>query len=271
LELSTTPPPALLGIPPEAIRFDYVSVEFPTRQGAPVLALDSFDLSVADGAFVALVGPSGCGKSTALRLVARLTDATKGQVRVAGADHLRGFSRVAMVFQAPNLLPWKSVVDNVLYPVRFGSPRPGVDYRKRALELLALVNLGSFANAYPAELSGGMQQRVAICRALILDPRILLMDEPFSALDALTREELQFELRRLHRHTGKTIIFVTHSMSESVLLADQIVVMAPRPGRLRDCFAVELPAERTPATLHHPDFARHVERVREGIYGKTAA
>lgn len=258
-------------MPAEAIRFDYVSVEFPTRQGSPVLALDSFDLSVAEGSFVSLVGPSGCGKSTALRLVAQLTEATKGQVRVAGADHLRGFSRVAMVFQAPNLLPWKTVLQNVLYPVRFGSPAAGTDYRRRALDLLELVGLGTFADAYPSELSGGMQQRVAICRSLILDPRILLMDEPFSALDALTREELQFELRRLHRHTGKTILFVTHSMSESVLLADQIVVMAPRPGRLKDSFSVDLGAERTPATLHDPQFARHVDRVREGIYGKAAA
>ncbi|MCR5857238.1 ABC transporter ATP-binding protein [Mesorhizobium sp. J428] len=255
----------------EAIRFDHVSVEFRTRHGEPVLALDSFDLSVAQGEFVSLVGPSGCGKSTALRLVAQLTEATKGQVRVAGAESLRGFSRVALVFQSPNLLPWKTVIDNVLYPVRFGSPVAGIDHRARARELLALVGLERFENAYPSELSGGMQQRVAICRSLVLDPKILLMDEPFSALDALTREELQFELRRIHRHTGKTILFVTHSISESVLLADRIVVMAPRPGRLKDSFVVELAPDRTPATLHDPRFAQYSDRVREGIYGRAAA
>jgi ABC-type nitrate/sulfonate/bicarbonate transport system, ATPase component len=255
----------------EAIRFDYVSVEFKRRQGDPVLALDNFDLSVAEGRFVSLVGPSGCGKSTALRLVAGLTEVTRGQVRVVGAGHLRGFSRVAVVFQSPNLLPWKTVIDNVMYPVRFGSPASDFDYRARARELLDMVGLSRFADAYPAELSGGMQQRVAICRSLILDPKILLMDEPFSALDALTREELQFELRRIHQHTGKTILFVTHSISESVLLADEIVVMAPRPGRLKDRFDVRLPPERTPTILHHPDFPRYADRVREGIYGKTAA
>ncbi len=265
------PPAANLPASSEAIRFDHVSVEFRTRHGEPVLALDSFDLSVAQGEFVSLVGPSGCGKSTALRLVAQLTEATKGQVRVAGAESLRGFSRVALVFQSPNLLPWKTVIDNVLYPVRFGSPAAGVDHRARARELLALVGLERFENAYPSELSGGMQQRVAICRSLVLDPKILLMDEPFSALDALTREELQFELRRIHRHTGKTILFVTHSISESVLLADRIVVMAPRPGRLKDSFVVELAPDRSPATLHDPRFAQYSDRVREGIYGRAAA
>ena len=253
------------------IRFDDVSVEFPTRQGPPVLALDRFALSVNEGEFVALVGPSGCGKSTALRLVAGLNMATRGDVELVGGGDRRGFSRVAMVFQAPNLLPWKTVIENILYPVRFGSPDAAVDYRAKARELLSMVGLDGFGNAYPGELSGGMQQRAAICRALVLDPKILLMDEPFSALDALTREELQFELRRIHQHTGKTILFVTHSITEAVLLADRIVVMAPRPGRLKDSFEVDLPPQRDPATLHHPAFAACADRVREGIYGKAPA
>ena len=253
---------------PEAVRFDHVTIGFNTRSGDEVIAVDGFDLSIRQKQFAALVGPSGCGKSTLLRAVAGLIDPTKGQVRVNAPGNLSGFARVALVFQAPTLLPWKTVLGNVLYPVRFGTKRSGVDYSQRASELLDMVGLTRFRDAYPAELSGGMQQRVAICRALILDPDILLMDEPFSALDALTREELQFELRRIHQRTGKTILFVTHSMSEAVLLADRIVVMAAHPGRLKDDFMLDLPPDRDTATLDLPEFAGYVRRVRDGIYGR---
>lgn len=253
----------------EAVRFDHVSISFKARSGQDILAVDNVNLSIREKEFVALVGPSGCGKSTLLRSVAGLVEPTKGEVRVNGPTDLKGFARVAVVFQAATLLPWKTVLGNLLYPVSFGTRKPGTDYRRRAGELLEMVGLEKFANAYPSELSGGMQQRVAICRSLILDPDILLMDEPFSALDALTREELQFELRRIHQRTGKTIIFVTHSMSESVLLADRIVVMAAHPGRVKDDFRLDLPAERDPTTLDLPAFATHVKRVRDGIYGDT--
>ncbi len=253
----------------EAVRFDFVSIIFQARDGREVLAVDNVDLRIMQKEFVALVGPSGCGKSTLLRSVAGLVNPSKGDVRVNANDGLTGFARVAVVFQAATLLPWKTVLGNLLYPVKFGTRKPGVDYMERARELLAMVGLERFADAYPSELSGGMQQRVAICRALILDPDILLMDEPFSALDALTREELQFELRRIHQTTGKTILFVTHSMSESVLLADRIVVMAAHPGRIKDDFRVDLPAQRDASTLDLPEFATHVKRVRDGIYGET--
>lgn len=252
----------------DAVRLDHVTIGFQTRSGNEVIAVDGFDLGIQPKQFVALVGPSGCGKSTLLRAVAGLIDPTKGQVRVNAPGNLSGFARVAMVFQAPTLLPWKTVHGNVLYPVRFGTKRSGVDYSQRASELLDMVGLTRFRDAFPAELSGGMQQRVAICRALILDPDILLMDEPFSALDALTREELQFEVRRVHQKTGKTILFVTHSMSEAALLADRIVVMAAHPGRLKDDFMLDLPPDRDTATLDLPEFAGYVRRVRDGIYGR---
>jgi NitT/TauT family transport system ATP-binding protein len=253
----------------EAVRFDYVSISFHTRDGSAVLAVDDVNLSVRQNEFIALVGPSGCGKSTLLRSVAGLVEPSKGQVRVNSPEGLKGFARVAVVFQAATLLPWKTVLGNLLYPVRFGTRKPDVDYTARAHSLLEMVGLERFANAYPNELSGGMQQRVAICRSLTLDPDILLMDEPFSALDALTREELQFELRRIQQATGKTILFVTHSMSESVLLADRIVVMAAHPGRVKDDFMVDLPAERDQSTLDLSAFSNYVRRVREGIYGQS--
>jgi NitT/TauT family transport system ATP-binding protein len=253
-----------------AIQFDRVSVVFRSREGRSVAALEGFTLPVAEGEFVSLVGPSGCGKTTALRLVAGLIDPTRGEVRVNAAAGLRGFARVAVVFQHPNLLPWKTILDNVLYPATIVASDRLATLRPRARELLDMVGLGGFAAAYPDELSGGMQQRAAICRALLLDPTILLMDEPFSALDALTREEMQFELRRIHQLTGKTILFVTHSIAEAVLLSDRVVIMAPRPGRMKDSFAIELPAERTTETLRAPLFADYAQRVRDGIYGKTS-
>ena len=253
-----------------AIQFDQVSVAFRSREGRSVSALEGFSLPVAEHEFVSLVGPSGCGKTTALRLVAGLIDPTRGEVRVNTASGLRGFARVAMVFQHPNLLAWKTILDNVLYPATIVAPDRLAALRSRAQELLDMVGLAGFAAAYPDELSGGMQQRAAICRALLLDPTILLMDEPFSALDALTREELQFELRRIHQLTGKTILFVTHSITEAVLLSDRVVIMAPRPGRMKDSFAIELPAERTIETLRAALFADYAQRVRDGIYRTTS-
>jgi NitT/TauT family transport system ATP-binding protein len=260
--LATSPAPRSA-----AIQFDQVSVAFQSRDGTRVSALDGFDLAVAEREFVSLVGPSGCGKSTALRLVAGLIVPTQGQVNVNVAAGLHGFARVAVVFQRPNLLPWKTILENVLYPATLVAADRLAELRSKARDLLAMVGLSGFAAAYPDELSGGMQQRAAICRALLLDPSILLMDEPFSALDALTREELQFEVRRLHQQTGKTILFVTHSISESVLLSDRVVIMAARPGRLKDSFSVDLPPERTAQTLNDRRFGDYAQRVREGIYG----
>src|SRR6185369_13089749 len=200
--------------------------------------------SVDEGEFVAAIGRSGCGKSTLLRLIAGLLPATTGHVSVAG-DRVRRPSReVGMMFQRPALLPWRTVLDNVLLPVEiFGWHR--ATYRGHAHELLEMVGLREFARRRPHELSGGMQQRVALCRALIGRPKVLLMDEPFSALDALTRSELAVELQRIHMDLGATIVFVTHSIQEAVLLADRVAVLSSRPGRLRRLVEIPIPRPRT--------------------------
>jgi NitT/TauT family transport system ATP-binding protein len=220
-----------------------VSRTFTGRSGT-VEALRGIDLEVAEGEFVAVLGRSGCGKSTLLRVVAGLIPATAGEVRVSGDQVTRPRRDIAMMFQKPALLPWRSVLDNVLLPVQiFGWKKAA--HRERAHELLALTGLKGFEKRLPHELSGGMQQRVALCRSLIANPRVMLMDEPFSALDALTREELSGELQRVHMELGTTIVFVTHSIDEAVLLADRVVVLSPRPGRIREILDVKIPRPRT--------------------------
>ena len=220
-----------------------VSRTFTGRSGT-VEALRGIDLEVGEGEFVAVLGRSGCGKSTLLRVVAGLIPATAGEVRVSGDQVTRPRRDIAMMFQKPALLPWRSVLDNVLLPVQiFGWKKAA--HRERAHELLALTGLKGFEKRLPHELSGGMQQRVALCRSLIANPRVMLMDEPFSALDALTREELSGELQRVHMELGTTIIFVTHSIDEAVLLADRVVVLSPRPGRIREILEIKIPRPRT--------------------------
>ncbi|MDM4720786.1 ABC transporter ATP-binding protein [Micromonospora sp. WMMA1363] len=219
-------------------------------------ALRGIDLDVAEGEFVAVVGRSGCGKSTLLRLVAGLLPVSTGVVTVAGTPVVRPRQDVAMLFQRPALLPWRTVLDNVLLPVEiFGWPR--AKHRDRARQLLALTGLAGFEKRLPHELSGGMQQRVALCRSLIGEPRVMLMDEPFSALDALTRKELSGELQRVHMETSATVVFVTHSIDEAVLLADRVVVLSPRPGRIRSIVDVAIPRPRTfGRNSHLADVAR---------------
>jgi NitT/TauT family transport system ATP-binding protein len=233
------------------IRLNGVSRSFAGRSGT-VEALRDIDLDVAEGEFVAVLGRSGCGKSTMLRLIAGLLPATGGDIRVAGEAVLKPRRDIAMMFQRPALLPWRSVLDNVLLPVQIFGWR-ATAHRQRAHELLELAGLGGFEKRQPHELSGGMQQRVALCRALITDPRVLLMDEPFSALDALTREELSGELQRIHMNTGATIVFVTHSIDEAVLLADRVVVLSPRPGRVREILEVKIPRPRTLGRTEHSE------------------
>ncbi|GAB1644999.1 ABC transporter ATP-binding protein [Krasilnikovia sp. MM14-A1259] len=233
------------------ISFSGVSRSFDSRSGT-VEALREIYLDVAEGEFVAVVGRSGCGKSTLLRLVAGLLPASAGEIQVSGERVTRPRRDIAMMFQRPALLPWRSVIDNVLLPVQIFGWRPA-EFRARAAELLALTGLTEFAKRSPHELSGGMQQRVALCRALIAGPRVLLMDEPFSALDALTREELSVELQRLHMELGATIVFVTHSIEEAVLLADRVVVLTPRPGRIREVLDVKIPRPRTLGRTAHTD------------------
>ena len=197
-----------------------------------VEALRDVSLNVAAGEFVAIVGASGCGKSTLLRLVAGLVPATTGRVVLDGTPVVGPRADTAMVFQAPTLLPWADVLRNVTFPLRL-MKQAGGDTEARARALLETAGLKGFENRLPKELSGGMQQRVAICRALLQQPRVLLMDEPFGALDALTREEMSLELLRIWSGLRMAVLFVTHSISEAVLLADRVVVMSPRPGRWR--------------------------------------
>ena len=233
------------------IRLTGVSRSFVGRSGT-VEALRGIDLEVAEGEFVAVLGRSGCGKSTLLRLVSGLLPTTAGEVQVAGERVTKPRRDIAMLFQRPALLPWRSVLDNVLLPAQiFGWSKAA--HRERAHELLEMTGLAGFEKRLPHELSGGMQQRVALCRSLIGRPRVMLMDEPFSALDALTREELSGELQRIHMEHGATIVFVTHSIDEAVLLADRVVVLSPRPGRIREILDIKIPRPRTLGRTAHLD------------------
>jgi NitT/TauT family transport system ATP-binding protein len=233
------------------ITLSHISQTFSGRAGA-IEALRDVDLTVDQGEFVAVVGRSGCGKSTLLRLIAGLLQPTAGQILVDGAPVTRPRRDVALMFQRPALLPWRSVLANVMLPVEvFGWPRR--EHRRQARELLEKVGLAGFEKRLPHELSGGMQQRVALCRALIQRPRLLLMDEPFSALDALTREELAVELQRIHMELHTTVVFVTHAISEAVLLADRVVVLTSRPGQVRKVTEVDIPRPRSLGLDAHTD------------------
>jgi NitT/TauT family transport system ATP-binding protein len=239
------------------IDLDSVGMVYGTASGR-VEALREISFAVARGEFVALVGPSGCGKSTLLRVVAGLRLATSGHVTVGGRPVTQPVPEVGMVFQAPVLLKWRRVADNVLLPAQLAGRDPKA-YTGRALDLLRLVGLDEFAAKLPRELSGGMQPRAALCRALLLDPPLLLMDEPFGALDAMTRDEMNLELLRVWGEGSlerKTILFVTHSIPEAVFLADRVVVMTARPGRVAKVFPVPLPRPRTVETRASADFGR---------------
>jgi NitT/TauT family transport system ATP-binding protein len=209
-----------------------------------VVALQSVNMQVEKGSFVSLCGPSGCGKSTLLSLMLGLQPLSSGEIRINNAIVRGPDKSIGTVFQDSYLMPWRTVLSNVLYPVELRKVRTQ-DYRERALELLELAGIRKFAEHYPAELSGGMRQRVAICRALILDPDILLMDEPFSALDALTRDEMSLELQRIWGLHGKTVVFVTHSIREAVFLSDRVIVMGLAPGRITEEFPIQLDRPRT--------------------------
>lgn len=236
---------------PVAISVDSVSQVF--RSGRQTLhALDHIDLEVREREFITLVGRSGCGKSTLLRIIAGLLRASLGEVRVHGTRVTAARPDVSLMFQRAALLPWRNVIENVLLPVEI-LKLDRKSHRARAEELLALAGLEGFEGRRPYELSGGMQQRVSLCRALVHDPSVLLMDEPFAALDALTREELSLELQRIWSEHRKTIVFVTHSIQEAALLADRIVVMSPRPGRISRILEVEAPRPRSLGVTAHSD------------------
>jgi NitT/TauT family transport system ATP-binding protein len=233
----------------------------------PVVALDDIDFGIREGEFVAVVGPSGCGKSTLLKILAGLLPFSRGEASLRGTA-IRGPRRdIGVVFQAPVLFPWRTVLSNVLLPAdvqRLG--RDGA--RRLALDLLGMVGLGGFEHRYPWELSGGMQQRVAIARALVHDPAILLMDEPFGALDAMTREAMNLELQRIWMERQKTVLFITHSIGEAVFLADRVLVMTPRPGRILDTLDIDLPRPRGLEIMNTPEFGVHVQRIRTGLDAK---
>ena len=213
------------------------------RGSTEVRALDQVDLEVGDGEFVAVLGPSGCGKSTLMRLIAGLVPATTGRIAIAGVPVQGPHTNLGIVFQAATLLDWRTVLGNVLLQVELRGLDPKA-YEARAVALLHAVGLGDFTGAFPRELSGGMKQRAAIVRALVHDPKILLMDEPFGALDALTREQMRIDIEDLWLSSRKTVMFITHSIDEAVLLADRVVVMSPRPGRIERIVPIDLPRPR---------------------------
>ena len=252
------------------IRILHVGKTFRGRDGSAVEALRDVSLDVAEGEFVAIVGASGCGKSTLLRLVAGLVPASTGEVALHGEAVTGPREDTAMVFQAPTLLPWADVLRNVTFPLRL-MHRAGPGTEDRARALLATAGLAGFEGKLPSELSGGMQQRVAICRALLQEPRVLLMDEPFGALDALTREEMSLELLRLWSARRMAVLFVTHSIPEAVLLADRVVVMSPRPGRVADVVEVSLPRPRSFDQEGSDEFQRCARRIRAHIFGERRA
>jgi len=248
------------------ISLNRVTRIFNSRDGDQVTALQDVSLKIGRNEFITLVGPSGCGKSTLLRIVAGLILPTAGRASIGGAEITEPRSETGIVFQAPTLLPWASVLDNVLFPLRM-MHRIDSTSTDKAMALLKLVGLQGFESKSPRELSGGMQQRVAICRALVHDPDILLMDEPFGALDALTREEMTMELLRIWSERPKTVLFVTHSITEAVVLADRVVVMSPRPGRIAEILDIGLPRPRSFETEATPEFHEASQLIRKLIFG----
>jgi NitT/TauT family transport system ATP-binding protein len=238
-----------------------VTKRYRSASGEAIDALGAIDLDVAAGEFVAIVGPSGCGKSTLMMLVSGLIPATTGAITVGSARVKGAVGQAGIVFQRDVLLDWRTVLGNVMLPVEIRKLDRAVHVRK-ARDLLRSVGLADFEQKYPGELSGGMRQRVAICRALVQDPGLLLMDEPFGALDALTREQMNLDLQRIWLRDRNTVLFITHSIEEAVLLADRVVVMTPRPGRIADILPIDLRRPRGAHARSEKVFVDSVERVR---------
>lgn len=237
-----------------------VCKSFNSKRGN-IKALANVDLDIRPGEFLSLLGPSGCGKSTLLRCLAGLDQITSGEVRMHGKPLDGPPDDMGIVFQRDMLLDWRTVLDNVYLPLEFRR-KATKPFRDPALNLLETFGLRRFADRYPWELSGGMRQRAAICRALLDDPALLLMDEPFGALDAITRDQLNIELQRIWTQTGKTILFITHSINEAILLSTRVAVMARNPGRIEEIIEIDLPRPRTLATRDTPEFARYSAHVR---------
>jgi NitT/TauT family transport system ATP-binding protein len=232
------------------------------RAGTPFAALQGVDLDVQEGEFLCIVGPSGCGKSTLLSIIAGLLQPSAGAVRVLDRPVNGPVTDLGIVFQQHLLLGWRTILDNVLLQIEVRHRRVA-DYRDRAHDLLRKVGLDDFAHRFPDELSGGMNQRAAICRALIHDPQVILMDEPFGALDAMTRDQMALDFHQLARNERKTVLFVTHSISEAVFLSNRVVVMSPRPGTIKAVVPIELGSERHLDIREEPEFTRYTRGIRE--------
>lgn len=256
--MSTAQSPAFVSMKNVGHRYD-------PHPDAP-MAVQGIDLDIHRHEFVAVVGPSGCGKSTLLRMVSGLLIPSHGEVTVFNQRVSQPRDDVGIVFQKANLLPWLTVRKNVLFPLKHKYGGYSAKDEKRTDELLEMAGLAQFADKMPDELSGGMQQRVGIIRALLLNPDILLMDEPFSALDALTREQIGFDLLKIWNEQPKTVLFITHSISEAVLLADRVLVMSKRPGTVLDLIDVDLPRPRSSKTINDPKFAELTDIIRGHIY-----
>jgi NitT/TauT family transport system ATP-binding protein len=251
-----------------AISVANVDVTYGVGGAEPVKALSGISLDVPDGAFVSLVGPSGCGKSTLLKVVADLMAPTRGNVTVGGSPprHLRHAGRIGLVFQQANLMPWLKAEDNIALLRNLVAGRGAARADTSIAELTRTVGLAGFEAKYPHQLSGGMQQRVALARALALDPAVLLMDEPFAALDEITRDRMAFELMRLWHHYRKTVLFVTHSLAEAVFLSDRVVLMSARPGRIHQVLEIDLPRPRDRETRLTDRFHQIVSELNRELY-----
>ena len=253
------------------IRLVGVGQVFAAADKQSVVALEDINLTLRRAEFVAIIGPSGCGKSTILRLLAGLIKPTSGRIEIFNEPVTEPRDNIGIVFQRPTLLPWANVFDNITFPMKHKLGVVNEAARARARELLAMIGLQDFARKRPDELSGGMQQRVAIARSLLHDPDILLMDEPFSALDALTRDEMALELLRIWSAKPKNVVFVTHSIPEALLLADRVVVMSARPGRVQEVIEVPFARPRGMATMSEPGFAELANDIRVKVFTRKAA
>ncbi len=253
--------PAVDAEGPPFVRIRNVDKTYVAR-GAGLKAVDGLSLDLATGEFLSVVGPSGCGKSTLMMMVAGLVPVTAGEIMIRGQRITDPYTDVGVIFQRDALLEWRTVLNNVLLQIdirRLDRRR----YDQVARDLLARAGIGGFETYYPWELSGGMRQRVSLCRALVHDPALLLMDEPFGALDALTREQMNLDLQRLWLENRKTMLFITHSISEAIFLADRIIVMTPRPGRIAAELHIDLPRPRRLSVRETPAFGRYVAQIRE--------
>jgi len=257
---------------PALIEIAGLSKRFASRSGEIVTALSDVSLNIDDNEFISVVGPSGCGKTTLLRILAGLETASAGTVRCGGDLVTAPRADAGVVFQQAVLLPWNTVLDNILLPAQLKGDA-SVATLARAERLLEFMGLKDFARKYPFELSGGMQQRVSICRALMRDPKVLLMDEPFGALDAMTRESMNMELMRVWSEERKTVVFITHSIPEAVLLGDRVVVMSPRPGHISEIVTVDIPRPRSLKTMGTPRFGELCDHIRTifGAEGKMGS